>query len=84
MSSIKALIGHTLGSASALEAVACCLALREQVIPPTWNYRDKDPDCDLDVVPNEPRRADLTTVISNSYAFGGSNSCLVLRKYSST
>ena len=57
------------------------MALQSQVIPPTWNYREKDPDCDLDVVPNEPRNARLNTVISNSYAFGGSNSCLVLRKY---
>ena len=81
ISSIKAVIGHTLGSASALEAVACCMALRDEVIPPTWNYLGKDPDCDIDVVPNAPRRATLKTVISNSYAFGGSNSCLVLRKY---
>ena len=82
ISSIKAVIGHTLGAASALEAVACCLALRNQVAPPTWNYCAKDPDCDLDVVPNEPRPTKLTTVISNSYAFGGSNSCLVLRQHS--
>ena len=81
ISSIKALIGHTLGSASALEAVACCLALRDQIIPPTWNYQQKDLDCDMDVVPNEPRPANLKTVISNSYAFGGSNSCLVLRQF---
>jgi 3-oxoacyl-[acyl-carrier-protein] synthase II len=81
VTSIKALIGHTMGSASAIEAVACCLAIQERVIPPTWNYQETDPACDLDVVPNCPREADLNIVISNSYAFGGSNSCLVLRKY---
>lgn len=81
ISSIKALIGHSLGAASALEAVACCLAIRDRVIPPTWNYQEPDPNCDLDIVPNCPREADLKIVISNSYAFGGNNSCLVLGKY---
>jgi 3-oxoacyl-[acyl-carrier-protein] synthase II len=81
ISSIKAVIGHTLGAASALEAVACCLAIRDRVIPPTWNYEEPDPECDLEVVPNCPREANLKIIMSNSYAFGGTNSSLVLRKY---
>ena len=80
MSSIKALTGHGLGAASAIEAVACVLALREQVAPPTWNYRGKDAACDWDVVPNEPRPLQLDVVLSNAYAFGGCNASLVLRR----
>jgi 3-oxoacyl-[acyl-carrier-protein] synthase II len=79
MSSIKALTGHGLGAASALEAVACVQALREQVAPPTWNFTGADPDCDWDVVPNEPRELALDAVLSNAYAFGGANASLVLR-----
>jgi 3-oxoacyl-[acyl-carrier-protein] synthase II len=78
VSSIKALIGHTLGAAGAIEAVASILALRRGVIPPTWNWVEADPDCDIDCVPNEPREAKLRHVLSNSYAFGGNNSSLVL------
>lgn len=78
VSSIKALTGHTLGAAGAIEAVASILALRRGVIPPTWNWVEADPDCDIDCVPNEPRRATLRHVLSNSYAFGGNNSSLVL------
>jgi 3-oxoacyl-[acyl-carrier-protein] synthase II len=78
VSSIKALIGHTLGAAGAIEAVASVLALRRGVIPPTWNFVEPDPECDIDCVPNEPRPAKLIHVLSNSYAFGGNNSSLVL------
>jgi 3-oxoacyl-[acyl-carrier-protein] synthase II len=78
VSSIKALIGHTLGAAGAIEAVASILALRHGVIPPTWNWEKADPECDIDCVPNEPRKATLRHVLSNSYAFGGNNSSLVL------
>jgi 3-oxoacyl-[acyl-carrier-protein] synthase II len=78
VSSIKALTGHTLGAAGAIEAVASILALRHGVIPPTWNWVEADPDCDIDCVPNEPREAKLRHVLSNSYAFGGNNSSLVL------
>lgn len=79
MSSIKAITGHGLGAASALEAVACVQALREQVAPPTWNFTRADPDCDWDVLPNEPRELELGVVLSNAYAFGGANASLVLR-----
>jgi 3-oxoacyl-[acyl-carrier-protein] synthase II len=78
VSSIKALIGHTLGAAGAIEAVASVLALRRGVIPPTWNFVEADPECDIDCVPNEPRAAKLRHVLSNSYAFGGNNSSVVL------
>jgi 3-oxoacyl-[acyl-carrier-protein] synthase II len=79
MSSIKALTGHGLGAASALEAVACVLALREQLVPPTWNFTTQDPDCAWDVIPNEPRELLLDVVLSNAYAFGGCNASVVLR-----
>ena len=79
MSSIKAITGHGLGAASALEAVACVEALRTQIAPPTWNFTQPDPDCDWDAIPNEPRELDLGVVVSNAYAFGGANASLVLR-----
>lgn len=79
MSSIKALTGHGLGAASALEAVACVQALRERVIPPTWNHAGPDPDCDWDVVPNRPRRATVRVAVNNASAFGGNNAVVVLR-----
>jgi 3-oxoacyl-[acyl-carrier-protein] synthase II len=78
VSSIKALTGHTLGAAGAIEAVASILAMRHGVIPPTWNWVEADPECDVDCVPNEPRPARLRHVLSNSYAFGGNNSSLLL------
>ncbi len=78
VSSVKALTGHMMGAAGAVEAVACLMALRDGVIPPTWNWVEADPECDIDCVPNEPRAAKLTHVVSNSYAFGGNNSSLVL------
>jgi 3-oxoacyl-[acyl-carrier-protein] synthase II len=81
ISSTKSMIGHTIGAAGAIEAVACCLALENQIIPPTINYQYKDPDCDLDYVPNQPRKAKIKTVLSNSFGFGSNNSCLILRSF---
>ena len=78
MSSIKALTGHMMGAAGAVEAIASLLAMRHGVIPPTWNWVEADPECEIDCVPNEPREKKLHHVISNSYAFGGNNACLVL------
>ena len=78
VSSIKALTGHMLGAAGAVEAIASVLALRRGAIPPTWNWLGPDPDCDVDCVPNEPRRASLARVMSNSYAFGGNNATILL------
>jgi 3-oxoacyl-(acyl-carrier-protein) synthase len=78
VSSIKALTGHMMGASGAVEAIASLLALEKGVIPPTWNWVEKDPDCDIDCVPNEPRQAKLKHVLSNSYAFGGNNASLLL------
>jgi 3-oxoacyl-[acyl-carrier-protein] synthase II len=76
----KSMIGHMIGAAGAVEAFFSVLSLRDGVIPPTINYEHPDPECDLDYVPNVSRRADLGVVLSNSFAFGGINACLALRK----
>ena len=81
MSSLKSMLGHTMGAASAIEAAACVLMLQHQVILPTINYEEFDPECDLDCVPNQPRPAKLTTVVSNAFAFAGNTSSLVLRRF---
>jgi len=78
VSSIKSMLGHTMGAASALEALACCLALKDDVVPPTINFKTSDPECDIDCVPNEARRVKLNTVLNNGFAFGGNNCCVVL------
>jgi 3-oxoacyl-(acyl-carrier-protein) synthase len=66
-----------MGAAGAVEAIASLLAMAEGVIPPTWNWVERDPDCDIDCVPNEPRTRRLRHVVSNSYAFGGNNASLL-------
>jgi 3-oxoacyl-[acyl-carrier-protein] synthase II len=81
VSSIKSMIGHTIGAAGAIEVIACCLTMRDNIIPPTINYSEPDPECDLDYVPNKARQADVTTVLSNSFGFGGNNAVLILQKY---
>jgi len=81
MSSIKSMLGHTMGAASALEAAVCCLAIRNSIIPPTINYETPDPECDLDYVPNKARKKEIDIALNNSYAFGGNNACLVLKKH---
>jgi 3-oxoacyl-(acyl-carrier-protein) synthase len=78
VSGVKAVLGHALGGVGAIEAIFCLFAMRDHVIPPTWNYDQPDPACDLDYVPNQPRAAHLRTVLSNSFAMGGHNCCLVL------
>ncbi|MEN8135899.1 MAG: beta-ketoacyl-[acyl-carrier-protein] synthase family protein [Thermodesulfobacteriota bacterium] len=78
VSSIKSMIGHAMGGASALEAVACIKSLRTGMIPPTMNYQQPDPECDLDYVPNRSRNHRSRVILSNSMAFGGNNCCLVL------
>lgn len=81
MTSIKSMLGHTMGAASAIEAAACLLMMKNNTILPTINYTTPDPDCDLDYVPNVAREAELNTVISNAYAFGGNTSAIVLKKF---
>jgi len=78
VSSIKSMLGHTLGAASALEALVCCLALKNDTIPPTINFKTPDPECNIDCVPNEARRIKLKKVLNNGFAFGGNNCCVVL------
>ncbi len=80
VSSTKSMHGHALGASAALECVATALALRDGVLPPTANYREPDPACDLDVVPNEARAAQVEYALSNSFAFGGLNAVLALRR----
>lgn len=81
MVSIKSMIGHTMGAASALAAIACTLALREGFIPPTINHVRTDPECDIDCVPNQAVDADLRVVQNNALAFGGNNAVLILGRH---
>ena len=81
ISSTKSMTGHALGGAGALEAVACVKTIQEGIIHPTINYTTLDPECDLDYVPNVARSADVSTVLSNGFGFGGQNASIVLRKY---
>ncbi len=80
ISSVKSMLGHLIAAAGATELISCVLALRDQVIPPTTNYRVPDPACDLDYVPNTPRPAKLATIMSNSFGFGGQNNALIIRR----
>lgn len=80
-SSNKAVLGHALGAAGAIEAIFSAFTLTEGIIPPTWNYENPDPECDLDVVPNKPRHSKVHTVLSNSFGMGGQNACLVLKAF---
>ena len=79
VSSTKSTTGHLLGAAGAAEAIFCALAIKNQVIPPTINLENQDPECDLDYTPNEARDAKVKTAISNSFGFGGTNGSLILR-----
>jgi nodulation protein E len=81
ISSTKSMVGHALGAAGALEAVAAIMALGDGIVPPTMNYLGPDPACDLDYVPNEARRRSLSTALSNSFAFGGLNAVLAFRRF---
>ena len=76
-SSIKSMLGHTMGAASAIESIACCFAIKEQIVPPTINYESPDKECNVDCVPNEARKNNIKIVLNNSYAFGGNNSCVL-------
>lgn len=81
VSSTKSMTGHLLGAAGAVEAVFSILSIRDQVCPPTINYENPDPECDLDYVPNTARKCTINTVVSNGFGFGGTNSTLVFRRF---
>lgn len=81
VSSIKSMLGHTMGAASAIEAITCALVVSNDVVPPTINYITKDPECDLDYVPNVKREHRVDVALNTAYAFGGNNSCLVVKKF---
>jgi len=80
VSSTKSMHGHALGAAAALECLATVLALRDGVLPPTANFSQPDPECDLDVIPNQSRQQQVEYAMSNSFAFGGLNAVLVLKR----
>ena len=80
MSSTKSQVGHLLGASGAVESITCCLALKNQIAPPTINYQTPDPECDLDYVPNEPREAAIDNLITNSFGFGGHNVTMAFGK----
>ncbi len=80
VSSIKSILGHCMGAASGLESIACCLALKEGIMPPTINFKTPDPECDIDCIPNKARKANIKIALNNGFAFGGNNGCVVLGK----
>lgn len=80
VSSTKSMTGHTLGAAGGIEAAYAVLAIQRNVVPPTINYHEPDPECDLDYVPNQARQAEVNVVISNSFGFGGTNATLLFKK----
>lgn len=82
VSSTKSMTGHALGAAGGLEAVFSVKVLRENILPPTINYEFPDPDCDLDYIPNVAREAKVDYVLSNNFGFGGTNACLIFKRYS--
>ncbi len=81
ISSTKSMLGHALGASGALELITCLLAMRDNLVPPTINYTEKDPDCTLDYIPNECRKVEVETTLSNSFGFGGANAVLVAKKF---
>ena len=81
VSSTKGNTGHLLGAAGAVEAIICTKALEEQIVPPTINYKEKDEECDLNLIVNEPKKAKLNIVMSNSLGFGGHNSSIIIKRY---
>ncbi len=81
VSSVKSMMGHLIGATGAAELITCVLALRDNIIPPTMNLNDPDPQLDLDYVPNKPRKADLNIVINESFGFGGQNNVIIIKRF---
>jgi len=81
VTSIKSMLGHPMSASSAIEAVSCCLSMRNNIIPPTINYKTKDPQCDIQVVANKAKKRKLNIILNNSFAFGGNNASVVFSKY---
>lgn len=81
VSSIKSMLGHTMGAASAIESAVCCLSVKNDIIAPTINYETPDPECDIDCVPNACRRQKVEVALNNASAFGGNNAALLLNKF---
>jgi 3-oxoacyl-[acyl-carrier-protein] synthase II len=80
ISSTKSMTGHMLGAAGGVELIASALAVKHGIVPPTINYKEPDPECDLNYVPNKAIKVDITMAASNSLGFGGHNACVVLKK----
>ena len=81
VSSIKSMLGHTMGAASAIEAIACALSCKHDILPPTINHETPDPECDIDCVPNVARKKEVNIALNCASAFGGNNATLVLKKF---
>ncbi len=80
VSSIKSMMGHPMGASSVIEAAACCLAVQNQIVPPTINFENPDPECDIDCVANKARKTKIRIILNNGFAFGGNNACVVVKK----
>ena len=74
------MLGHPMGAASAIEAAACCLAVENNIVPPTMNFETPDPECEIDCVPNQSRKTKVKIALNNGFAFGGNNACVAIKK----